>query len=175
MWRNFFRENLALRAIRQLSVFVISSCDSIRENTDRDAIDREATDREAPDTEGGGEYGTDEYGTKKDGNDGVLTFYEDVEMHENLTERDEHVFGDTESQHDHRRIAILQRYGFGHQGLPAEGGVKREQAYMVSYPRRSELLNHLHKGGSRRDRSASLRFARHRPRHTRSGSRKSTH
>ncbi|WZZ78737.1 hypothetical protein YC2023_099309 [Brassica napus] len=46
---------------------------------------------------------------------------------------------------------------------------------MVSYPRRSQLLNHLHKGGSQRDRSASLRSARHRPRHTRSGSRKSTH
>nr|VDD49171.1 unnamed protein product [Brassica oleracea] len=69
---------------------------SDRETTDRDAIDREGTDREAPDTEGGGEYCTDEYGTEKDGNDGVLTFYEDVEMHENLTERDEHVFGDTE-------------------------------------------------------------------------------
>ncbi|WZZ79356.1 hypothetical protein YC2023_099928 [Brassica napus] len=30
MERNFFRENLAFRAIRQLSIFVISSCDSTR-------------------------------------------------------------------------------------------------------------------------------------------------
>ncbi|KAF8095001.1 hypothetical protein N665_0347s0022 [Sinapis alba] len=51
--------------------------------TDTEAIDKEASDIEATDNECTG---------------GVLTFYEDIEMHENITERDENVFEDTEAR-----------------------------------------------------------------------------
>uniref|UniRef100_A0A0D3E4P2 Transposase MuDR plant domain-containing protein n=1 Tax=Brassica oleracea var. oleracea TaxID=109376 RepID=A0A0D3E4P2_BRAOL len=47
--------------------------------------------RTLPDREAG-----DEDGTENDATGGVLTFHGDIEMHENFTERDEHVLEDTE-------------------------------------------------------------------------------
>ncbi|KAF8062134.1 hypothetical protein N665_1203s0004 [Sinapis alba] len=58
------------------------------EATDIEAIDTEAIDTEASDTEV----------TDNECTGGVLTFYEDIEMHENDTERDENVFEDTEAK-----------------------------------------------------------------------------
>ncbi|KAL0825984.1 hypothetical protein Bca101_049661 [Brassica carinata] len=74
-----------------------------REATDREAIDREATERgatdrettdteaidtEAIETEGGDEEGTEKDAIDNEGTGGVLTLYEDIEMHENATERE---------------------------------------------------------------------------------------
>ena len=64
-----------------------------REATERGATDREATDTEAIDTEaietdGGDEEGTEKDATDNEGTGGVLTLYEDIEMHENATERE---------------------------------------------------------------------------------------
>ncbi|XP_018480029.2 uncharacterized protein LOC108851107 [Raphanus sativus] len=67
-----------------------------REATDREATDREATDRDATDRETTDREAHDTEASEEDGTDGVLTFYNDVEMHENLTGSDEHVLGDTE-------------------------------------------------------------------------------
>ncbi|WZZ65697.1 hypothetical protein YC2023_077067 [Brassica napus] len=51
--------------------------------------------RTLPDRDGD-EDGTENDATGDEGTGGVLTFHGDIEMHENFTERDEHVFEDTE-------------------------------------------------------------------------------
>nr|VDD61815.1 unnamed protein product [Brassica oleracea] len=52
------------------------------------ATDTEAIDTEATETEGGDEEGTEKDATDNEGTGGVLTLYEDIEMHENVTERE---------------------------------------------------------------------------------------
>ena len=69
----------------------------------------------------------------------------------------------------------MQRYGFGHQGLPTEGRIECKLVYVVSSPRLSKQLDNFYEGRSRRDRSTSLQSTRHRSCHMRSGSRESTH
>ncbi|XP_056852005.1 protein FAR1-RELATED SEQUENCE 4-like [Raphanus sativus] len=64
-----------------------------REVTDREAIDTEAigteaTDTEAIDTEAVDEDGTEMGATDNEGTGGMLTLYENIEMHENVTERE---------------------------------------------------------------------------------------
>ena len=68
------------------------------EATDAKATDTEGTDTEATETEGCYEDSTENDANDNEGNGGVLTFYEDIEMHENFTERDEHVFEDIEER-----------------------------------------------------------------------------
>jgi len=53
-------------------------------------VTRTLSDREA-----GDEDGTENDATGDEGTGGVFTFHGDIEMHENFTERDEHVFEDT--------------------------------------------------------------------------------
>ena len=65
----------------------------ISEGDDETDVDVSLSIREATDIEGGDEYVTEKDATE--GTDGMLTFYEDTEMHENVTKRDEHVFEDT--------------------------------------------------------------------------------
>ena len=62
--------------------------DTDREATDREATDTEAIDTEATETKGGDEDGTEKDATDNEGTGGVLTLYEDIEMHENVTERE---------------------------------------------------------------------------------------
>ncbi|KAF8087327.1 hypothetical protein N665_0589s0008 [Sinapis alba] len=80
----------------------------IRESTDIEATDIEATDTKAIDTkatgkdttdiEAGYKDGTENDATDNEGSGGVLTFYKDIEMHENVTKRDEHLFEDTKAR-----------------------------------------------------------------------------
>ncbi|KAF8083943.1 hypothetical protein N665_0743s0003 [Sinapis alba] len=65
---------------------------------DREATYIEATDIEATDTEAIDTEASDTAATDNECTGGVLTFYEDIEMHENVTERDENVFEDTEAR-----------------------------------------------------------------------------
>jgi len=51
--------------------------------------------RTLPDREVGDEDGTENDATGNEGTGGVLTFHGEIEMGENVTERDEHVFEDT--------------------------------------------------------------------------------
>ena len=65
------------------------------EASDTEVTDKQANDTEATETEGGYEDWTENDANDKEGNGGVLTYYKDIEMHENVMERDEHEFEDT--------------------------------------------------------------------------------
>ncbi|XP_013589304.1 PREDICTED: uncharacterized protein LOC106297647 [Brassica oleracea var. oleracea] len=59
------------------------TCSVLVERADTEAIDTEAIE-----TDGGDEEGTEKDATDNEGTGGVLTLYEDIEMHENATERE---------------------------------------------------------------------------------------